>query len=161
MLFLPEEFTLLAPPHSAFEGDWSRSIGNYNQSLNIPIPAAFTGIINHLTRTFPQHKPGSCLHAKFNLNQSTSLCQGPEGTCRLWLPWVASAGTLTHTHTSSRPSFKPKPSSQVWPEWCYRWVCLLPRLSPPHPGLLMAPVTATSSALHMCTPLTNDVGWKK
>lgn len=57
LLLLPEELKWLAPPHSAFEENWSKPTGNYNYSLHFRMSAALTGIKDCLTRIFPQYKP--------------------------------------------------------------------------------------------------------
>lgn len=85
-LLLPEKFILLALPYSGFEEDWNRSTGNSNQSLNIPIPCSIhrkEGPSNQDLSTIQSRQLPA---TKSNLNQSTSLCQGSVGTCRLQLP---------------------------------------------------------------------------
>ena len=62
-LLLPEKFTLLALPRSAFKEDWSQSIITSPQiSPRLQLSQGkVTGIKNHVTSTFPQYKPGNSL----------------------------------------------------------------------------------------------------
>lgn len=115
-----------------------------------------TGTKSHLIKTFPQYITGNSLplnpiqakaHPCVRALRARVGCDCPE--------WPQLGPPPTHPCPPSRTPFKLKPSSQVWPEWCYGYVYILSRPAPRHPGLLMAPVKATSSALHMRTPLTN------